>query len=234
MYQPYFSKILLIRTGFSFAYIQQQQGHRCSTSDGAANAQAVAVAAATNRARLVAGRGFGHAVRAVGTELGRRLPAQERRPGAQGELQRIGKPLGLAGRPGRRRKTDPISSSGGAVAEAARRRRSNGGHCRPGSLRREAGGGVGHAVKGGRVVARQATASAGTTARRERTPTYWQAARFSFALHIFNSLIHLQCYHLYYQPIHINMVFQKQQFPLFLAQPLSHFPSPAVFFQQLQ
>ena len=147
MYQPYFSKILLIRTGFSFAYIQQQQGHRCSTSDGAANAQAVAVAAATNRARLVAGRGFGHAVRAVGTELGRRLPAQERRPGAQGELQRIGKPLGLAGRPGRRRKTDPISSSGGAVAEAARRRRSNGGHCRPGSLRHEAGGGVGHAVR---------------------------------------------------------------------------------------
>jgi hypothetical protein len=77
--------------------------------------------------------------------------AEAGRPGAPGELKRHGKPLALAGRPGRRRKTEPISSSGGAIAEAARRRRSNGGHCRPGSLRREAGGGVGHAVKGGRV-----------------------------------------------------------------------------------
>ena len=54
-------------------------------------------------------------------------------PGAQGELQRNGKPLALAGRPGRRRKTKTISSSGGAVAQPARRRRSNGGHDRPGS-----------------------------------------------------------------------------------------------------
>ena len=68
-----------------------------------------------------------------------------------GRLGRNGKPLGLAGWPGRRRKTKTISSSGGAIAQPARRRRSGRGHDRPGSLRHEAGGGVGHAVKGGRV-----------------------------------------------------------------------------------
>jgi len=93
--------------------------------------------------------GMATQLRAVGSKLGSSLPAQARRPGAQVELQRNGKPLALASRPGRRRKTDPISSSGGAVAEAARRRRSNGGHVRPGSLRREAGGGASHVVKGG-------------------------------------------------------------------------------------
>ena len=64
------------------------------------------------------------------------LGHQPRRPDdpePQADPQRNGKPLALAGRPGRRRKTKTISSSGGAIAQPARRRRRGRGHDRPGS-----------------------------------------------------------------------------------------------------
>ena len=62
------------------------------SSAGAAGAQAVAVEEATNRAPAC-GRGVTRTtlLRAVGTVLGSRLPAPDRRPGAQGELERNGK-----------------------------------------------------------------------------------------------------------------------------------------------
>ena len=79
----------------------------------------------------------------------RRRPAV---PEPQAVPQRNGKPLALAGRPGRRRKTKTISSSGvaersphagGAVMAATDAQGASG-------MKNDAGGGVVHAVKGGR------------------------------------------------------------------------------------
>ena len=66
------------------------------SSAGAAGAQAVALEEATNRA-TACGRGVTRTtpLRAVGAKLGSRLPAPDRRPGAQDELERNGKPFVL-------------------------------------------------------------------------------------------------------------------------------------------
>ena len=72
----------------------RSRGH--NSSAGAAGAQAVALEEATNR-DTACGRGVTRTtqLRAVGAKLGRRLPAPAGRPGAQGELERNGKPFVL-------------------------------------------------------------------------------------------------------------------------------------------
>ena len=57
-------------------------------------------------------------LRAVGAELGSCLPAQARRPGAQGELERNGKLFVLPVKAGRGRSHGRISSAGAAGAQA--------------------------------------------------------------------------------------------------------------------
>ena len=57
-------------------------------------------------------------LRAVGAELGSRLPAQARRPGAQGELERNGKLFVLPVKAGRGRSRGRKSSAGAAGAQA--------------------------------------------------------------------------------------------------------------------
>jgi len=102
-------------------------------------------------------------LRAVGAELGSCLPAQARRPGAQGELARNGKPFVLPIKAGRGRSRGSGSSDGAASAQGRRSRR---GQVQSHGL--WPGRGMNHAVKGGRGVARQSSASAGPTARSPR------------------------------------------------------------------
>ena len=113
MTQPAFTKMYLKGKQPLFGYTVNSNGTE------AAVAQAQPAQWKRPRKKATAyGRGVARTtpLRAVGMELGSSLAAQARRPGDQVELQRIGKPFGLAGKPGRRRKTEPISSSGGAVA----------------------------------------------------------------------------------------------------------------------